>query len=48
MKFDLKLKKETIPEWKDAYLRYRKLRSLLEPYKLIKNLFIKIKFSDDK
>ena len=38
MKFDLKLKKETIPEWKDAYLRYRKQRSLLKPYKLIKNL----------
>ena len=38
MKFDLNLKKATMPEWKDAYLRYRKLRSLFKPYELIKNL----------
>jgi len=47
MKFNIKLKNTMVPEWKDAYLRYDKLRILIDPFKLIKYLCIKIKFTND-
>ena len=48
MKFGVVLKTQGIPEWKEMYLNYKILKSLVKPYKTMSKVYMNINFLEQK
>ena len=48
MKFGFVLKTQCIPEWKEMYLNYKFLKSLIKPYKTMSKVYMKINYFEPK